>query len=416
MKHIAIIGGGISGLAAAYLLSGRHRITLFEQAGRLGGHTNTVVVNGGDAAAALDTGFLVFNPTTYPTLVRLFEELGVETRPSDMSFSVSCAATGLEYSSRGLRGFFADPRNRARAGHYRLFRDIVRFNREAPSVLDQPGAESWTLGEFLAGGRYGDEFVRRYLAPMASAIWSSSLESIDRFPAQTLVRFMHNHGMLSVVRQPKWRVVAGGSHTYIPRIVARLRGAVRLGMQLSAIRRDEHGATVGFAAGGSERVDEVVFACHGDQVLPLLADPSDAEREVFSQFTTTANDTWLHTDAALLPGRSAAQASWNYRLAATDDRAPSLTYDLNRLQSIPGPTRYCVTLNPREPIRPECVIGRFAYRHPRVTLGSVRAQARWAEVSGVNRTHYCGAYWRYGFHEDGMVSAVRVARALGVTW
>jgi predicted NAD/FAD-binding protein len=182
------------------------------------------------------------------------------------------------------------------------------------------------------------------------------------------------------------------------------------------IRRDERGVFLEFAGGGAERVDEVVFACHGDEVLPLLADPTAAERDVFSQFTTTANDTWLHTDAELLPARPAARASWNYRLAATDDHAPSLTYDLNRLQSIPGPTRYCVTLNPCEPIRPECVIGRFAYRHPRLTVGSVRAQARWNEVSGVDRTHYCGAYWRYGFHEDGMVSAVRVARALGVTW
>jgi predicted NAD/FAD-binding protein len=416
MKHIAIVGGGISGLAAAYLLSRRHRITLVERADRLGGHTNTVTVRGAGGPVALDTGFLVFNPATYPLLVRLFDELGVQTRPSDMSFSVSCAATGLEYSSRGLRGFFADRRNRVRAGHYGLLRDIVRFNRKAPSILDRPDADGWTLGEYLAMDRYGKEFVGRYLAPMASAVWSSSLESIDRFPARTLVRFMHNHGMLSVWRQPQWRVVAGGSHTYIPRMVARLRGEVRLGARLAAVRRHETGVTLAFEDGTSEMVDEVVFACHGDQVLPLLADASDVERDVLGRFTTTANDTWLHTDARLLPVRPAARASWNYRLTASAVHAPSVTYDLNRLQSIPGPERYCVTLNPREPIAPEHVIGRFAYRHPRVTVDSVRAQARWHEVSGANRTHFCGAYWRYGFHEDGLLSAVRVARALGVSW
>lgn len=416
MKHIGIIGGGISGLAAAYLLSRRHRVTLYERDDRLGGHTNTVLIDSEAGPLPLDTGFLVHNPATYPHLLRLFTELGVESRPSDMSFSVSCAGTGLEYSSRGLRGFFAHPRNRRRPAHYGLLRDIVRFNREAPGLLDRAEAESLTLGEFLEGRRYGREFVARYLTPMASAIWSAPLQDIERFPARTLVRFMQNHGMLAVSRHPEWRVVAGGSSTYVRRIASAIGSGVRLGSRLASVRRSERGVLLTFHDRPAETVDEVVFACHGDQVLPLLADPTDTERDVFASFTTTANETWLHTDDRALPVRPWARASWNYRLGASAESAPSVTYDLNRLQGIPGRTRYCVTLNPRAPIPPDRVIGRFHYRHPRFTVAAVRAQARWPEVSGAHRTHFCGAYWRYGFHEDGMVSAVRVARSLGVEW
>lgn len=416
MKHVAVIGAGVSGLVAAYLLSRRHRVTLYERDARLGGHAHTVVVEGEHGPLPLDTGFLVHNPAAYPLLVRLFSELGVETTESDMSFSVSCHATGLEYSSRGLRGFFADPKNRVRRPHYQLLADIVRFNREAPVLLDAPGAEHLTLGEFLQRRRYGSDFVVRYLLPMTSAVWSSSLEGIDRFPAQALVRFMHNHGMLSVLRHPAWRVVTGGSHTYVQRLVSATRAEVRTEARLVAVCRHESGVVLRFEDRPAEHVDEVVFACHGDQVRPLLADPTDAEREVFASFATTRNDTWLHTDARLLPSLPWAQASWNYRLGGAADTPPMVTYDLNRLQGITAPTRYCVTLNPRLPIDSERVIARFEYRHPIFSAAALRAQARWGEVSGVRRTHYCGAYWRYGFHEDGVFSAVRVASALGVSW
>ena len=416
MKHVAIIGAGISGLAAAYFLSRRHRVTLFERADRLGGHTNTVVVDGRSGPLALDTGFLVHNGTTYPNLVRLFAELGVETDASDMSFSVSCPVNGFEYSSRGLGGFFAQPRSVVRPAHYRLLRDIARFNRNALQVLTTPGAESWTLGDYLRGQTYSDAFVSDYLAPMASAVWSSSLDGIHRFPAQTLIRFMQNHGMLSLGSHPAWRVVRGGSHSYIPGLTAPLGHAVHTGAHLLSVRRHERGVTLSFANRPTERVDDVVLACHGDQILPLLADPTDTERDVFQHFTTTANETWLHTDWRVLPTAPRARAAWNYRLGAAGDAPPSVTYDLNRLQGITGKTKYCVTLNPRESLAKGSVLGRFEYRHPQVTLGSLRAQARWREVSGVGRTHYCGAYWRYGFHEDGLVSALRVANDLGVTW
>ena len=416
MKHIAVIGAGISGLAASYLLARKHRVSLYEREPRLGGHTHTIVVGDHDQGAVpLDTGFLVHNDVTYPNLVRLFADIGIETQPSDMSFSVACPQTGFEYSSRGAGGFFAQRRNVLRFEHYLLLRDILRFNREAPAILDSPDNGGATLGEYLDTHRYGEAFVHRYLVPMTSAIWSSSFEGIRQFPAQMLVRFMHNHGMLSVGAQPLWRVVRGGSHAYIPALAAPI-AAVCLDARLQSVTRSETHVTLTFKDRPPQRVDEVVFACHGDQVLRLLLDPTDAEREVFREFTTTANETWLHTDRRYLPRTPRARASWNYRLGAANEAPPSVTYHLNRLQGLQTSTDYCVTLNPREPIAPEHVIRRLHYRHPRFTLGAVRAQRRWKDVSGVRRTHYCGAYWRYGFHEDGLVSAIRVAASLGVRW
>jgi predicted NAD/FAD-binding protein len=416
MKHIAVIGAGISGLAAAYLLSRAHRVTLFEREARLGGHTHTVMTEDPEhGTLPLDTGFLVHNHVTYPNLVRLFDELGIVTQPSDMSFSVACPASGFEYSSRGAGGFFAQPRNLLRIEHYLLLRDILRFNREAPAVLERPDASAWTIADYLESHGYSEPFITRYLVPMTGAIWSSSFEGIRQFPAQMLVRFMHNHGMLSVGAHPLWYVVAGGSHTYVPKLTARV-AEVRMNAKVRAVSRAASHVTITFEDRAPERVDDVVFACHGDQVLPLLLDPSDAEREVFREFSTTSNETWLHADRSWLPRTPRAQASWNYRLGPGDDSPPSVTYHLNRLQGLQTSVQYCVTLNPREPIPAGQVLRRLHYRHPRYTLGAVRAQARWHDVSGVRRTHYCGAYWRYGFHEDGLVSAIRVAAALGVEW
>jgi predicted NAD/FAD-binding protein len=332
-----------------------------------------------------------------------------------MSFSVTCPITGFEYSSRGASGFFAQPRNLLKFEHYLLLRDIMRFNRESLSVLEAVDGSAWTLGDYLDANRYGDAFVHRYLIPMTAAIWSASFDGLRQFPAQMLVRFMHNHGMLAIGDHPLWHVVRGGSHSYIPQLVAPV-AEVHLDVQLQSVSRDESHVTLTFAGRSPQRVDDIVFACHGDQVLSLLLDPTDAEREVFREFTTTANETWLHSDARFLPRTTRARASWNYRLGGDDAAPPSVTYHLNRLQGLRTATDYCVTLNPREPIAADTVIRRMQYRHPRFTLGAVRAQRRWNEVSGVRRTHYCGAYWRYGFHEDGLVSAIRVAEALGVTW
>jgi len=416
MKTIAVIGAGISGLAAAHVLSRRHRVHLFEKEPRLGGHTNTVMVDGANGAVALDTGFLVHNDRTYPHLVRLFRELGVATRDSDMSFAVSCARTGLEYSSRGANGFFAQRQNLVRPSHLALLGEIVRFNREAPALLEMPDAERHTLGDFLESRRFSEGFTQRYLLPMASAIWSASLDSIRSFPALTLIRFFDNHGLLSLNAQPTWKVVAGGSHTYIPRLTAPISGDIHQGAWIDSVRRREDGVTVTFRDRPSMRVDDVVFACHGDEVLPLLADPTDRERDVFRRFQTTTNVAWLHTDASVLPVQPRARAAWIYRLAADGEAPPTVTYDLNRLQRLTTAEQYCVTLNPNGGIDERRVLRRFVYRHPLYTPGSIGAQREWREVSGVNRTHYCGAYWRYGFHEDGLSSALRVAATLGVEW
>lgn len=416
MKHVAVIGAGIAGLSAAYFLSRRHRVHLFEKDRRLGGHTNTVVVHGSAGAVALDTGFLVHNHRTYPNLVRLFRELGVVTRDSDMSFAVSCRRTGLEYSSRGAWGFFAQPRNLLSRAHLRLLGEIVRFNREAPPLLRAADADQLTLGEFLEDRRFSEDFTHRYLLPMASAIWSASLDAIRAFPALTLVRFFDNHGLLGLRSQPTWKVVDHGSHTYVPRLTAPLSGQISRGVSIRAVTRSDRGVTLTFVDRPPMVFDEVVFACHGDQVLPLLGDASDRERDVFSGFTTTTNVAYLHTDQSLLPVRPRARASWNYLLADALEAPPTVTYDLNRLQGLSTPDRYCVTLNPQVPIDEDRTIGRYVYRHPLYTREAIRAQSRWAEVSGVNRTHYCGAYWGYGFHEDGLNAALRVARTFGVNW
>jgi predicted NAD/FAD-binding protein len=418
MKRIAVIGAGIAGLSAAYFLSRRHQVWLFEKDARLGGHTHTVIVDppqAGRDPLALDTGFLVHNDRTYPNLVRLFAEIGVETRASDMCFAVSCGRTGLEYSSRGARGFFAQRRNLLRPSHLRLLREIVRFNREAPTILSRADAARLTLGDFLASRRFGDEFTHRYLYPIASAVWSSSIEAIRSFPALTLIRFFDNHGMLGINTHPKWRVVRGGSHTYIPRLTAPLAGRVAQGAAIQGVSRGESGVSVTFVDRAPMTFDEVVFACHGDQVLPLLTDPTDAERDVFGRFRTTTNVTWLHTDARMLPSRRDAKASWNYRIG-DGDRPPTVTYHLNRLQGLDTPEQYCVTLNPNGSIDGSRVLRKMVYTHPLYDHDAIRSQSEWPRVSGVKRTHYCGAYWFYGFHEDGLNSAMRVARALGVDW
>lgn len=419
MKRVAVIGAGISGMAAAYLLSRRYEVHLFERESRLGGHTHTVRVDASEGELALDTGFLVYNERTYPLLTRLFEELRIATRDADMSFAIACRDNGLEYSSRGATGFFAQPSNLLRPAHFRLLAEILRFNREAPALLQAANGATdvtMTLGDFLDAGRFGDEFRQRYLLPMASAIWSASLDAIRSFPALTFVRFFANHGLLALRSQPTWKVVEGGSDRYVPRLTDPFRDRIHCDARIAAVHRGDSDATLTFVDRPAQTFDEVVLACHGDQVLPLLANPTATERELFAGFTTTANSAWLHTDASVLPLRPRARASWNYLLGADVGAAPSVTYDLNRLQGLKTREQYCVTLNPSVPIDPKRVIGRYLYHHPLYTLEARRSQARWMDVSGVRHTHYCGAHWGYGFHEDGLQSAIRVAATLGVTW
>lgn len=415
MSRVAVVGAGISGLTAAYLLSRAHDVDLFDQQDRLGGHTHTLRVQEGGQELALDTGFLVHNERTYPNLVRLFRELGVEHQDSDMSFSVFCPRTGFEYSSRGASGYFADLGNLVRPRHYRLLAETVRFNRVASTWLTQASVDRLTVDQFLAAHAFSEAFVSGYLVPMTSAIWSAAPERVRQFPALMVIRFLHNHGMLAVGRHPTWRVVRGGAASYIPKMTAHISGRVRSGAFVTRVQRHADAVHVVVKGEAALSYDHVVLASHGDQVLPVLADPTLREEMVFRSFRTTRNETVLHTDTSFLPRRARARASWNFELG-DQSTPPAVTYHLNRLQRLRAARDFCVTLNPRRPIARHAVIAQMVYAHPLYTAEAVAAQAQWAEVSGVQRTHYCGAYWHNGFHEDGVRSAVRVADALGVTW
>ncbi len=410
-------------MAAAHLLSQKHEVWLFEKEFRLGGHTHTHTIETSCGPLPIDTGFIVHNDRTYPNLVRLFRQLGVERQASDMSFGVSCRQTGFEYSTRGVRGLFAGKSSWHRLGHYRFLSEIVRFNREARRLLADPEGGAITLRDYLRHLRLEGDFARYYLHPMAAAVWSTSLEEIEDFPALTLVRFFDNHGLLGVTTQAQWYVVKGGSSAYIPPLTAPYRDRIRLGARIEGVTRTATGVQLGFEDSPAEAFDEVIFACHAPQALALLQDASSAERGVLGGFRTSRNHTVLHTDSRLLPVQKEARASWNYHLG-TGQKAATLTYHMNRLQGLPTAEDYCVTLNNIAPAGPNTtpsieerrILREMTYYHPLYTLDAVRAQERWSEISGRNRVHFCGAYWFYGFHEDGLNSAIRVARALDVPW
>ncbi len=394
---IAVVGSGVSGLGAAYLLAQAHDVHVFERDGRAGGHANTVVHDG----LALDTGFLVHNERNYPLLGRLFRELGVATHESDMSFSVSCSGCGLEYSGRRP---FAQPANLARPGFAGLLWEIGRWLRTA-----RPGDEAQSLAEYLDEHGYSRGFRRHFLVPLTSALWSTAPGRALEFPAAYAIRFFDNHGMLGVGRF-RWRTVTGGSRTYVDSIAARLGDRLRLGSGVRSVRRSPDGVElrIGDAV---ERFDRVVLATHADQALTLLEDPTSHERRVLGGFAYTANEAILHTDSSYLPRTPRARASWNYRLG--DDGRPTITYHLNRLQALTAERDYCLTLN--EQVPEEHVLERFTYEHPLYTVETMRAQTELPLLGG-GRTHYAGAYFGNGFHEDGLASGVAVARALGVEW
>ncbi len=414
MSKIAVIGAGIAGMAAAHFLSGEHEVHLLERENRLGGHTHTHQIQTSTGVLPIDTGFIVHNDRTYPNLVKLFGKLGVARQKSDMSFGLSCRKTGFEYSTRGLGGLFAQKKNVLRPAHYRFLTEIARFNRVAREILDDPAGATMTLGAYLRANKFSEAFARYYLYPMAASVWSTALEEIEDFPAVTLIRFFENHGFLGVTTQAQWYVLKGGSSAYIEPLTRPYAQRIRTSTRIVDVSRSAAGVRVRFADNHAENFDEVVFACHAPQALALLVDASPQERAILSRFATSRNHTVLHTDERLLPRRAAAQASWNYHLG-TDRRGASLTYDMNRLQSLPCPERYCVTLNSSGVIEKNSVLREMMYFHPLMTLEAIRAQGRWQEISGRNHTHFCGAYWFYGFHEDGLNSAMRVARSLNVS-
>jgi len=415
MSRIAVIGSGIAGMSVAYLLSRKHEVWLYEREHRLGGHTHTHRVETSAGPRSIDTGFIVHNDRTYPNLVRLFHELGVERQKSEMSFGVSDTQSGMEYSSRGLGGFFATPSNLLRPAHYRLLRSILRFNRESTKLMQEGLPLEMTLGDYLRTYRFDADFARLYLYPMASAVWSTSFEEIDGFPASTLLQFFLNHGLLAVDNHPQWYAIKGGSSSYIEPLTRPYRDRIITSAAIKKVRGNERCSTVIFDDGREEIFDEVVFACRAPQALDLIDNPTLAELNILSCFKTSKNTAVLHTDERLLPRAKAARASWNYRLGEQKD-ATTVTYLMNRLQSLDTPEDYCVTLNDSGAIDPSKIICAATYDHPLFTVDAVQAQARWAEISGLRHLHFCGAYWFYGFHEDGFNSAIRVAKALGVDW
>ena len=413
MSRIAVIGAGISGMAAAYLLSQKHEVSLFEKESRLGGHTHTHDIETSRGVLPIDTGFIVHNDRTYPNLVRLFRKLGIERQASDMSFGVSCRETGFEYSTRGLGGFFGS--NLLRLRQYRLFAEILRFNREARSLLQDPVNAEITLGNYVRDYGFAGDFGRYYLNPMAASVWSTSLEEIEEFPAFTLFRFLENHGLLGMTTQAQWFVLKGGSSVYVAPLTMPYKQRIQLATKIEAVTRTPAGVQIGFTDRSPEHFDEVVFACHAPQTMQLLKDVTSLERSVLNNFRTGRNRTVLHTDSRLLPRRPGARASWNYHLG-TSRQSATLTYHMNRLQSLPTPEDYCVTLNDTSSLEERHILREMDYFHPLYTIDAVRAQSRWSEISGHRHTHFCGAYWFYGFHEDGLNSAIRVAEKLGVSW
>jgi uncharacterized protein len=409
--RIAVIGAGISGLASAWMLSRKYAVTLFEAQDYLGGHTHTHEVELDGRQHAVDTGFIVFNERHYPLLTTLFRQLGVPTQPTTMSFSVRSESSGLEYNATSLDGLFCQRRNLLSRRFWGMLRDLRRFYREAPALLDDSGPGP-TLGEYLERHAYGRAFRDEHLVPMASALWSSPAATILNFPAQYLVRFMSNHHMLQLAGRPPWRVVSGGSATYVKALRARWSVDERLNSPVLAVRRNSTGVQVHTGA-GVEQFDHVVLAAHADQSLAMLADATETEHEVLGSIAYQLNETVLHTDASLLPQNRKAWAAWNAFIPRGDDEQCTVSYCMNLLQGLRAAPPLIVTLNRTRAIAPEKILRRMQYHHPVYSHRSVQAQARRQQIQGKRGTWFAGAYWGWGFHEDGLRSAMEVCHALG---
>jgi predicted NAD/FAD-binding protein len=407
--RIAIVGAGISGLTCAHMLHRDHELVVFEASDRAGGHANTVRVETDTGVYDLDTGFIVFNDRNYPKLERLLGELAVASQPSQMSFGVS-DGLNFEYNGASANGLFASPRQALSPSFHRMVADLVRFNRDARRLLARD--EDPSLRDWLAQRRYSDAFVERLIVPQASSVWSADPAQMWSFPARFLVEFFDNHGMLGFSGRPRWRTIVGGSRNYVEALTRPWRECLRLSTAVRKIFRHPGHVTVEARGGEPERFDAVVIATHSDQALALLGDPSDDERELLGTIPYQPNEAVLHTDRSLLPRRRAAWSSWNYHLLDEPDGTSTVTYHMNTLQRLTSRHELCVTLNRTAAIDPAKVIATIPYEHPVFTAEGWRAQERHSEISGVNRTHYCGAYWRWGFHEDGVVSAQRVAERL----
>lgn len=405
---IAIIGSGIAGNTIAYYLHKKHDITVFESENRIGGHTHTHHIQHEGQEVAVDTGFIVFNNRTYPHFIALLEELNVAWRPSSMSFSVRCEDTGLEYNGTTLNSLFAQRLNLFRPAFLKMIRDILRFNKNALELL-QDGNEI-KLGEYLKLGGYSQQFIDYYIIPMGSAIWSTDAKQMLDFPARFFVRFFHHHGMLSIDDRPEWRTIIGGSASYLNELTKPFSQSIRLNTPVESVRRLKKSVRIKPKNGPEEKFDYVFFACHSDQALHILSDPSNTESEVLGAIPYQKNTIFLHHDQKLMPKKRLAWAAWNYHVTTPAPDYVAVTYDMNILQGITSQEHLLVTLNHTKDIDPQKIIKRIDYMHPVYTLKGAAAQARHAEISGVNRTGFAGAYWRNGFHEDGVVSALEAIK------
>ncbi|MDO9477704.1 MAG: FAD-dependent oxidoreductase [Pseudohongiella sp.] len=410
--RIAIIGTGISGLVAAFKLNALHDITVFEAADRLGGHTATIDVELDGKTHAIDTGFIVYNDWTYPNFIKLMDELGIQWRESDMSFGVSCETTGLEYAGvtgqlAMINSLFAQRRRLLSPSFIKMLLDILAFNKQAIADVEADRIPDMTLRQYVERHGLGQMFMDYYLVPMCSAIWSTPFLQMYEFPTKFLLPFLYKHGLINVHDRPRWRTLVGGSKAYLAPLSASFSEKVRLSSKVLSVKRHEQGIEVHSAA-GIEFFDQVVIACHSDQALALLSDASDAEQQILSSIPYQANDVVLHTDVSVMPRSRRAWASWNYHLGSDRSGLPRLTYDMNRLMGITEAQQFCVSLNHTDHIDPAKILGRYDYAHPIFTSAGADAQTRWAEINGVNHTWFCGAWWGKGFHEDGVVSALRV--------
>jgi len=414
-QRIAIIGSGISGLTAAYLLHKSHEITLFEANDYIGGHTHTVKVAQGEQSYDIDTGFIVCNDRNYPNFLKLMDKLNIAMQPTEMSFSVRNNPLGLEYNGHNLNTLFSQRRNLLRPKFYRLIRDILYFNEAAKKAIEEGVAENITLDTFVNQQSLSDIFKNNYLLPMAAAIWSCSMEQAGKFPLQFFLKFFLNHGLLDIKNRPQWYAVKGGSKAYIDPMTSGFKDQIRLSTPVNSVVRDDSWIEVNHAT-GKETFDQLVFACHSDQALDLLKNASIEEKAILGELLYQQNDVILHSDASLMPKKSLSWASWNFLAGEQEHNDPTLvTYCMNILQGIASDQPFLVSLNARHKIDPEKIIGEYDYTHPVYSVAGMKAQSRRNEISGVGRIHYCGAYWYNGFHEDGVRSALDIGEKFGVS-
>jgi len=416
-QRIAVVGSGIAGLCSAYLLSREHEVTLFEANHYLGGHTHTEDVDLNGRTYPVNTGFIVFNDWTYPNFIKLMDQLDVVSEDSDMSFSVRCENTDLEYNGTSLNSLFAQRRNLFKPRFLKMVYDIIRFNKQTVSMLENDlVSDDQTLGEFITEHHYSKGFVNYYIVPMGAAIWSASEEVMLAFPLKFFLRFFNNHGMLSVDERPQWRVISEGSRSYIAPIIQSFKERIKLNTPIQKIERNENSVILHTAHGEKHEFDQLVLACHSDQALRMLDKPSKHESEILGALPFQMNEVVLHTDRRLMPKKELAWASWNYHIPQRANDCAMVTYNMNMLQNFDDAEEtFLVTLNRSAEIDPAKIIKTYQYAHPIFTQEGIRAQGRHGEISGQNRTHYCGAYWFSGFHEDGVNSALRVARNFGIT-